>query len=156
MNDKTFIHFRNLLRFSGIFNIILAFPFIIPHFYEYYLEFYNWLNSSLMLGGNSITIPTDSFHVLFIHTAGIDLVLIGSFVLWASRDPYKDSSRFIIWMNGAGRFLFFILVTYYTVMRGLIGIFFMIGVIDLFITSAFIYYLNKTKSKSKYETEVVG
>jgi len=148
MNKKTLTHFRNLLRFSGLFNIILAFPFIIPGLYEYYLEFYNALNDLLMLGGNHITIPTDPFHALFIHTAGIDLVLIGSFVLWASRNPMDKSSRFIILFNGIGRSLFFIIVMYYGIIQGLIGIFVVIGIIDIFITSAFIYYLLKTKSSS--------
>ena len=146
MKPKTLIHFRNLLKFSGLFNIVLAFSFMIPGAYEYYLELYNTLNSILMLGGNDISIPTDAFHILFIHTAGIDLVLIGSFVLYASKDPLSKSSRFIILMNGIGRSLFFLLVMYYGISMGLIGIFVAIGIIDIFITSAFIYYLNKTKN----------
>ena len=155
MNTKTVNHFKQLLRFSGLFNIILAFSFIIPHAYEYYLEFFNQVNGFLKLGGNNISIPTDSFHALFIHTAGIDLVLIGSFVLMASIDPLNKISRLIIIFNGIGRGLFFIIVTYYALTQGLIGIFTVVGVIDIIITSSFLYYLKKTSLPKTTEVYAV-
>ena len=99
-----------------------------------------------MLGGNNITIPSDPFHILFIHTAGIDLVLIGIFVLLASIDPLGKVERLIILINGIGRLLFFCITSYYFITKDLIGIFAIIGVIDFFITSAFLYYLYKTKN----------
>lgn len=148
MKTKTIIHFKRLLRFSGLFNIILAFPFMIPHLYEHYLQLYNTINTYLMLGGNNITIPSDPFHILFIHTAGIDLVLIGIFVLLASINPLGKLERLIVLINGIGRILFFFITGYYFITKNLIEIFAIIGVIDLFITSFFIYYLYKTKNYS--------
>ena len=71
--------------FSGVFNIIGAFMFITPRFYESYLLFFNTLNPAIGLSGNSISIPQDIFHALFINTAGIDLVLIGVIVLFTAR-----------------------------------------------------------------------
>lgn len=149
METKTIIHFKRLLRFSGLFNIILAFPFMIPHLYKHYLELYNTINTNLMLGGNNITIPSDPFHILFIHTAGIDLVLIGTFVLLASINPLGKLEKLIILINGIGRVLFFCITSYYFITKGLIGIFAVIGVIDLIITSSFLYYLHKTKNYSR-------
>lgn len=48
------------------------------------------------LGGNSISIPSDIFHTLFINTAGIGLVLIGVIVLAVSSDPLSRTNRLII------------------------------------------------------------
>lgn len=143
MNNKTLKNFKILLKVSGLFNMTVAFLFIFPFTYEYYIEFFNIVNESFYLGGSLITIPTDTFHSLFINTAGIDLVLIGSFVLLASIDPLSKISKSIIIFNGAGRFLFSIIIVYYTITKGMIGIFVVIGMIDIIITSGFIFYLNK-------------
>lgn len=90
------IQFKRLLTFSGVFNIIGAFMFITPRFYESYLLFFNTLNPAIGLGGNSISIPQDIFHALFINTAGIDLVLIGVIVLFTAREPLHPTNRLII------------------------------------------------------------
>ena len=90
--DETFVHykiskmensviqFKRLLRFSGIFNIVGAFLFIVPKVYESYLSFFNRLTASMGVGGNDISMPSDRFHTLFINTACIDLVVIGGIV----------------------------------------------------------------------------
>lgn len=146
MKNTTVVRFRRLLRFSGIFNITAAFLFIIPGIYENYLTFFNRLNTFLHLGGNEITVPSDIFHALFIHTAGIDLVLIGTIVLLVSSNPLSSTNRAIILCNGIGRSIFALIVIYYGIAHGLIGIFIVIGGIDLLITAAFVYYLMRTRS----------
>lgn len=143
---NTIIQFKRLLRFSGIFNIVGAFMFIIPHAYESYLSFFNQLNTLVGLGGKNISTPTDIFHTLFINTAGIDLVLIGSIILLVSRNPLDRINRGIILANGIGRSIFAVIITYYAINNGLIQILVVIGAIDFFITLGFIYYLHKTKS----------
>lgn len=146
--EKSVIHFRRLLRFSGLFNITAAFLFIIPHVYESYLVFYNHFNTMLGLGGKDITIPTDFFHILFINTAGIDLVLIGVIVLLVSKDPLNKTNRLIILANGIGRSFFAMIIGYYSFTEDLIQIFVAIGILDFLITLGFLYYLNKTKGLS--------
>lgn len=143
---NTIIQFKRLLKFSGIFNIVGAFMFIIPHAYEAYLSFFNQLNTLIGLGGKNISIPTDIFHTLFINTAGIDLVLIGSIILLVSRNPLDRVNRSIILANGIGRSIFAVIITYYAINNGLIQILVVIGAIDFFITVGFIYYLYKTRN----------
>lgn len=139
----TLRNFKRLLVGSGMFNIIGAVLLIFPFTYSHYLHFFNKLNSSLGLGGKDISIPTDPFHALFIHTAGIDLVLIGAIILLVSSNPMAKTNRKIILFNGLGRTLFAIIIAYYAIVKGLIGIFVVIGVIDFAITLGFIYYLHK-------------
>ena len=139
------IQFKRLLIFSGVFNIIGAFMFITPRFYESYLLFFNTLNPAIGLGGNSISIPQDIFHALFINTAGIDLVLIGVIVLFTAREPLHPTNRLIILCNGIARSIFAEIICYYTFCHGLIQVFFIIGGIDFLITIGFIYYLLQTK-----------
>lgn len=143
--ERSVVHFKRFLRFSGLFNITAAFLFMIPHIYAPYLAFFNRLNALLGLGGRDITLPTDIFHTLFINTAGIDLVLIGAIVLIVSKNPLSTTSRQIILANGIGRSLFTVIIGYYAVTESLIGIFVVIGAIDLCITLVFLYYLYKTK-----------
>ena len=45
--ENSVIQFKRLLRFSGIFNIVGAFLFIVPKVYESYLSFFNRLNASM-------------------------------------------------------------------------------------------------------------
>lgn len=139
------IQFKRLLTFSGVFNIIGAFMFITPRFYESYLLFFNTLNPAIGLGGNSISIPQDIFHALFINTAGIDLVLIGIIVLFTAREPLHPTNRLIILCNGIARSIFAVIICYYTFCHGLIQVFLIIGGIDFLITIGFIYYLLQTK-----------
>lgn len=143
--EKDVERFKKLLKFSGTFNIIAAFMFITPKVYEYYLIFLNQINQKLGLGGVNISIPNDSFHALFINTAGIDLVLIGTIVLIISNSPLNKISRNIIFANGIGRSFFTVFVTYYYLYYDLVGIFMLFGIIDLFITVGFMFYLHKTK-----------
>jgi hypothetical protein len=103
MNDKNLKQFKNLLRFSGIFNIVSAFLLIFPVVYEYYLLFFNDINSALGLGGQPVSIPSNPLNALLINTAGIDLVLIGAIVLVVSKNPMRN--RTIILLNGIGRLL---------------------------------------------------
>ena len=145
--ENSLILFKRLLRFSGFFNITAAFLFMLPSIYKYYFDFYNYLNELLGLGGKLITHPSDPLHILLINTAGIDLVLIGSIILLVSKNPLNETNRKIIIANGIGRLLFFILIMYYSIFHDLIRVFIPLGVIDLFITIAFFYFLHKTAKK---------
>lgn len=144
MNDRIINQFRNLLRFSGLFNIALAFLLIIPVVYEYYLLFFNDINFALGLGGQSGSIPTNPLHALLINTAGIGLVLIGAIVLVVSKNPLKN--RKIILLNAIGRLLFAFIIAYYVLVADLIRIIVVFGAIDVIISIGFLYYLRKTKN----------
>jgi hypothetical protein len=104
MNYKSLLQFKTLLRFSGVFNIASAFLLIFPVIYEQYLYFFNDINSTLGLGGQPVSIPSNPLHALLINTAGIDLVLIGAIVLVVSKNPIEN--RTIIFLNGIGRLVF--------------------------------------------------
>lgn len=143
MNTKTLKHFRNLLRFSGIFNMVSAFLLIFPIVYEHYLLFFNDLNFALGLGGQPVSIPTNPLNALWINTAGIDLVLIGAIIFFISKNPLKN--KMIILLNGIGRLLFGSIIAYYIFTADLIRIIAVFGVIDVIISIGFLYYLNKVK-----------
>jgi len=149
MTDKTLNQFRNLLRFSGMFNIISAFLLIIPVVYEYYLLFFNDINFALGLGGQPVSIPTNPLNALLINTAGIDLVLIGAIILVVSKNPLKN--RTIILLNGIGRLLFAFIIAYYVFAADLIRIIVVFGFIDVAISIGFLYYLRKTRIEKIYE-----
>lgn len=144
MNDKSLKQFKNLLRFSGIFNIVSAFLLIIPVVYEYYLLFFNDVNAALGLGGQPVSIPTNPLNALLINTAGIDLVLIGAIVLVASRKPLRN--RKIILLNGIGRLVFALIIAYYIFVADLIRIIVIFGLIDVIISIGFLYFLRKTRN----------
>lgn len=147
MKNSTLIQFRNLLRFSGIFNIASASLLIFPIVYEYYLLFFNDINFALGLGGQPVSIPTNPLNALLINTAGIDLVLIGAIVLVVSRNPLKN--RTIILLNGVGRLLFALIIGYYVFAADLIRIIIFFGLVDVIISIGFLYYLRKTKNIEK-------
>ncbi|NTV68284.1 MAG: hypothetical protein HGB06_11555 [Chlorobaculum sp.] len=70
--------FKKLLVFSGLFNIVLAAPLIIPGFFKSYIKGICSLNDAMGFGGVRPVLPEDGLSQLLINTAGIDLVLIGS------------------------------------------------------------------------------
>ncbi len=135
--------FRKLLIFSGLFNIILAFPLIIPNLYRYYIDLIYHLNEALTLGGVKPDIQDDGLSQLLINTAGIDLVLIGSIVLVAAIDPIKF--RLIPLLNAVGRTLFAAIVVYYVVSYDIIRFVLLLGAIDVLISMGFIYFLVITR-----------
>ena len=145
MDDKTLKQFKNLLKFSGVFNIVSAFLLIFPKVYEYYLMFFNDINFALGLGGQPVSIPTNPLNALLINTAGIDLVLIGAVILVVSKDPLKN--RTIILLNGVGRLLFALIIAFYVFSADLIRIIVVFGAIDVLISIGFLYYLNKFKRR---------
>lgn len=143
MSDKTLTQFRRLLRFSGLFNITSASLLIIPVVYEYYLLFINDINFILGLDGQSVSIPINLLIALLINTAGIDLVLIGSIILFVSKNPLKN--RTIILLNGIGRLMFAFIIAFYVFAADLIRIIIVFGLIDVAISIGFLYYLRKTR-----------
>lgn len=144
MKDKKIKQFKNLLLFSGVFNITAAFLLIIPVVYEYYLFFLNDINTLMGLGGRPVLIPKDPLNALFINTAGIDLVLIGAIVIVVSKNPLRN--RTIILFNGIGRLLFALIIAYYVFTADLIRIVIVFGLIDVLISIGFLYYLRKTRN----------
>lgn len=144
MKQPDLIAFKRLLKFSGIFNIVSAALLIFPKIYEYYLLFMNDINFSIGLGGLPVEIPTNPLNALLINTAGIDLVLIGTIVLIVSKNPLKNKA--IILFNAIGRSLFAFIIMYYVFMADIIRIIVAFGLIDVFISIGFIYYLNKSRN----------
>ncbi len=140
MNENNILkHFKYLLIFSGLFNIIVACPFIFPVIFEKYLYLLNYFNDILNLGGIPITEIKNPIHSLLINTAGIGLVLIGFIILHASMDPVKNKR--IILLNSIGRLLFVIILMYYILSQNIIRLVLFFGVMDFMISSGFIYYL---------------
>jgi len=140
--------FKKLLIFSGLFNIILAFPLIIPGFYKSYINVIYYLNEAIGLGGVKPVLPEDGLSQLLINTAGIDLVLIGAIVLVSSIDPIKF--RLIPLLNAIGRTLFAVIIVYYILVYNVVRFVLVIGVIDVLISIGFVYFLAQTQEKTLY------
>lgn len=130
--------FRALLTFSGLFNITLAAPLMVPGLSRDYLAFLSRLNTWLSLGGREVVAP-DGVGALLANTAGIDLVLIGVLVLYAARAPL--SRWFIPAANAVGRLLFAGVVVYSVVVSDLARIVLVIGAIDVVLAVAFVVSL---------------
>lgn len=131
--------FQNLLRFSGLFNIILASPLIIPGVSVWYLIQFSDLNQLLGLGGQAIAVPNDPIHAWMINTAGIGLVLIGTMVLYASARPL--ARRGIVLLNAVGRLTFCLIVVYYVLYAEMAQITLVLGILDGLIGIGFLYFL---------------
>lgn len=139
--DKTVKNLKQLLLFSGLFNIIFASPLIFPELFEYYLFLFNYINAFLNLGGKPFTSPSNPIHSLLINTAGIDLVLVGAIILYASLDPTKRKG--IILLNAIGRLLFAGIIIFYIAVHDVIRIVIFFGTIDVIISIGFLYFLKK-------------
>lgn len=132
-------YFRRLLVFSGLFNILLATPLILPGVADRYLFFLSDLNLALRLGGLPYVLPLHPAHSLLINTAGIDLVLIGSMVIYASRD--LQGRRGIVLLNAVGRLLFAVIACYYVLAMNLMRLVLLVGFIDVAISIGIIGFL---------------
>lgn len=137
--------FKKLLVFSGIFNIVLAAPLIIPGFYKSYISIICSLNDAMGFGGVRPVLPEDGLSQLLINTAGIDLVLIGAIVLVSSIDPVKF--KLIPLLNAMGRTLFALVIIYYVIVYDIVRFVLIIGFIDVLISIGFVYFLTKTWAK---------
>ncbi len=135
--------FRNLLFFSGSFNIILALPLAFPFLYEKYFILLTNINTYLNLGGEEILPPRDGIPALLINTAGIDLVLIGVVVFYTGFNPLKN--LFIPLANAIGRILFAFVIVYYVLFYDIARLVLIIAGIDLAISIGFFYFLFKLK-----------
>ena len=146
--EITIKRFRLLLFFSGIFNIILAFPLIFPVIYEKYFQLLWTINQFLNLGGKQPIHPGEGINALLINTAGIDLVLIGVIVFYSGIDPMRLS--FIPFTNAIGRTLFATIIIYYSIVFDIARLVLVIGGIDIFISAGFIYFLIKLRKLKEY------
>jgi hypothetical protein len=142
---KQINYFKRLLVFSGLFNIVLAFPLIIPGFFKSYIYFIYHLNELIRLGGVAPVLPEDGLSQLLINTAGIDLVLIGSIVLVSAIDPVKF--RLIPLFNAIGRTLFAGIIVYYIFAYDIVRFVLVVGIIDILISLGFIYFLIQIRNK---------
>lgn len=149
--EKTVSRLKALLLFSGLFNIVFALPLLLPCTYQWYLNLLGSINAMLGLGGLSITMPVDGVHALLINTAGIDLVLIGAIVVFASLDPVNR--RTIPLLNAVGRTLFFIIIAYYIFAYNIARVILFFGIADILISIGFIYYYYKLNCNS---TQIKG
>ena len=131
--------FRAFLVFSGLFNITLAAPLMLPELTGRYLALLWRVNGLLSLGGREPVAPAGGVGALLAYTAGVDLVLIGVLVLYAARDPL--SRWFIPAANAAGRSAFALIVLYYVVVYEVARIVLLIGLVDVIVSGVFAYYL---------------
>jgi ABC-type Fe3+-siderophore transport system permease subunit len=142
LHDRSPIRaFRRLLIFSGSFNVLLAAPLAVPWLLGPYLRALSAFNAWLELGGRPVEAPAFGVPALLANTAGIDLVLIGAFVLYAARDPLRR--RFIVGANAVGRLLFAVVIAYYVLALDVARIVVAIGSIDVAISLGFIYFLRR-------------
>lgn len=139
-------NFSKLLIFSGLFNITLALPLAFPGTIEPYFQFMWFMNQWLGLGGSEPLYAHEPINAFFVNTAGIDLVLVGSIVIYGGLAPLQRKAIPIL--NAIGRTLFAFLVIYYCVALDLIQIIAVIGVIDIIISSGFVYFLLRLKGEA--------
>ena len=141
--DRQVERFRGFMIFSGLFNIVLATPLMVPELYGRYLALFWMLNDMFGLGGVAPVMPFSPVGALLVNTAGIDLVLIGAIVLYAAQDPL---SRWLIpALNAAGRTLFSVVILYYVIVYDIPRIVLLIGGIDLLISGVFAYFLHSLR-----------
>jgi hypothetical protein len=141
--DRQIRRFQGFLVFSGLFNIVLATPLMVPELYGRYLATFWMLNDMLGFGGHAPVMPFSPVGALLINTAGIDLVLIGAIVIYAAQDPL---SRWLIpALNAAGRTLFSVVILYYVIVYDIPRIVLLIGGIDLLISGVFAYFLHSLR-----------
>ncbi len=144
MKELRLQHVKAFLVFSGLFNIVFAFPLIIPGLAEIYLKFMTALNAGLGFTSPDYAYTVNPTHLMLINTAGIDLVLIGSIVLYASMKPIERKG--LLLLNSVGRTLFLIVIIYNILANDLIALFLIFGLIDLFISIVFvIIFIRLTK-----------
>lgn len=117
---------------------------MVPEFYSRYMAIMWRLNELLSLGGREPIAPSGGLNALLINTAGIDLVLIGIFVLYAAQDPL--SRWFIPAANAAGRSVFATVILYYVFVYDIARIVVLIGFVDVMISATFVYYLLSLRS----------
>ena len=150
--EKTIAHFRKLLLFSGLFNIVMASPLIFPSVVAWYFKLLWSVNNIFSLGGTMPIPPEDGVSLLLINTAGIDLVLIGSIVIYASLDPVNRIG--IPLLNAVGRTLFAGIIVYYCISYDIMRLILVIGIIDVLISIGFVYYAVKLKSILPHRKEL--
>jgi hypothetical protein len=137
--DRQTKRFRAFLIFSGLFNIVLATPLMVPELYKHYFAFLWNLNGLLSLEGQEPIAPSGGVNALLVNTAGIDLVLIGIFVLYAAQAPL--SRWFIPAANAVARSIFATVILYYVIVHDIARIVLVIGLLDASISCMFAYYL---------------
>jgi len=136
-------HIKSFLIFSGLFNIIFAFPLIIPGLSESYLAFMTNLNHVIGFNNHVYDYTINPTHLMLINTAGIDLVLIGSIVLYASMKPIERKG--LLLLNSIGRTLFLIVIIYNVLVNNLMKLFLIFGIIDLIISIVFVFIFVRLK-----------
>lgn len=131
--------FRKLLAASGLFNIALTCPLIPPRLHGRYIALLGEVNAALGLGGQPPVVPTEGPGALLVNTAGIGLVLVGLYVIYAAGDPLARWA--IPAVNAAGRALFAAIVVAYVVTDDLARVVLVIGIFDVVIAAGFVWFL---------------
>jgi hypothetical protein len=131
--------FRKLLVASGLFNIALTSPLIPPGLHGRYIALLGEVNAALGLGGQPPVVPTAGPGALLVNTAGIGLVLVGVFVVYAAGDPL---ARWVIpAVNAVGRALFAAIVVAYVATDDLVRVVLVIGIFDVVFAAGFVWFL---------------
>lgn len=131
--------FRTLLLFGGLFNILFASPLMFPGFADNYLYFLSYMNGLMHLGGHPYVRTVNPAHSLLVNVAGIDLVLIGSMVIYAAFDP--DKRKGIVLLNVIGRLVFAALAAYYVFALSLMPLVLAPAVVDIGFCIGFLGFL---------------
>jgi hypothetical protein len=125
-----------LVLFSGVFNVALAAPLAVPELSRRYVVLLWQINQALGLGGREPRPPADGIAALLVNTAGVDLVLIGAFAMFASRNLEAMSA--VPLLNSVGRVGFALLVGYYVIAYDVARIVAVFGAMDLVIAAAIV------------------
>ncbi len=147
-HGPTVARFRQLLLFSGVFNIVFASPLALPWTYGRYLVFLSRMNERLGLGGLPLVAASDPAHALLINTAGIDLALVGAVVLYASFQPLDRMP--LIALNGAGRTFFALLIVHYVLAADLARIVLAFGAVDAMIGFGFLWFYARLRCRDQH------
>lgn len=135
---------KGFLVFSGLFNIVFAFPLIVPGLAERYLAFMTALNQVIGFNTTGYISVSNPTHLMLINTAGIDLVLIGLIVIYASLKPIERKG--LLLLNSTGRTLFLLVIIYNVLVNDLIQLFLVFGIIDLMISIVFVFIYTRLKN----------
>ncbi len=141
-------NFRIWVVCAGLFNIIAAFPLSIPFTMKYFFACLNFIDQVLGFNGQELVLPNNDNNLLWLNTCGLALFLVGTMLLYASKDLKNRMG--IPLLNGLVRILFAMLVLYYSIVADISGSIILIAVIDMVIGGAFLFYYLGLKRRNTF------
>ena len=132
-------HFRKLVLWTGIFNIIAYVPLSCPYTLKIFVDTMTGLSQTLGLGGSMLSLPLSVNNLLMINLLGVIIVFLGIFLIIASFD-IENRAWFVFW-EGLIRIIVFLVIVYFVLFKSAAHIMVLFGVIDLIIGIIYMYYI---------------